>query len=161
MTEIASETDCAANHPDYYWPPAESVEAYKNLIFNCVIFQYDDGYFMAASADAKGIYADGKSSEEALEDLRTAIECRVFDKQGGIHSGTSKEEFQNDYFHDLETDCEKDVVKIVNKYQCTVTVFSHLQNFLDSLAINTISNEDEITAYYAYLRTIKSKKLLP
>jgi hypothetical protein len=45
-------------------------------------------------------------------------------------------------------------VKIVNKYQCTVTVFSHLQNFLDSLAINT-SNEDEITAYYAYFRPMK------
>ena len=57
MNEIASENDCAANHPDYYWPPAESVEAYKNLIFNCVIFQYVDGYFMAASADAKGIDA--------------------------------------------------------------------------------------------------------
>ena len=46
------------------------------------------------------------SCEEALEDLRTAIECRVFDKQGGIYGGTSNEEFQNDYFHDLETDCE-------------------------------------------------------
>jgi hypothetical protein len=78
MNEIASETYCAANHPDYYWPPAESVEAYKNLNFNFVIFQYDNGRFMAASADAKGIYADGKSCEEALEDLRTAIECRVF-----------------------------------------------------------------------------------
>ena len=44
-----------------------------------------------------------------VEDLRTAIECRVFDKQGGIYRGTSNEENQNDYFHDLETDCEKDV----------------------------------------------------
>ena len=85
MNEIASETYCAANHPDYYWPPAESVEAYKNLNFNFVIFQYDNGRFMAA------------------------IECRVFDKQGGIYRGTSNEENQNDYFHDLETDCEKDV----------------------------------------------------
>jgi hypothetical protein len=64
---------------------------------------------MAASADAKAIYADGKSCEEALEDLRTAIECWVFDKQGGIYRGTSNEENQNGYFHDLETDCEKDV----------------------------------------------------
>ena len=110
---------------------------------------------MAASADAKGICADGKSCEEALEDLRTAIECRVFDKLGGIYRGTSNEEFQNDYFHDLETDCEKDGAIIVNKCLCTVIVFSHLQNFLDSLAINTISYEDEITAYYAYLRTMK------
>ena len=51
--------------------------------------------------------------------------------------------------------CRNEDVKIVNKYQCHVMVISHLQNFLDSLAINTLSNEAEITAYYAYFRTMK------
>ena len=107
MNEIASETDCAANHPDHYWPPVESIYVYKNSIFNCVIFQFDNGEFMAPSADAKGIYMYGTSCDEALKDLRRTIECRIFYKLGGIYRGTSNQEFQNDYFHDSETDWKK------------------------------------------------------
>lgn len=161
MNEIATETDCAANHPNHHWPRAEHLEAYKDSIFNCVVLQYDDGGFMVASADAKGIYGDGNSVDEATDDFRLAVECRVFDKQGGIYRGTSNEEFQRNYFYDLENDCE-DGVKIVNKYQCTVKVFSFLQSYLDTLKANhitgesvTISNDADFTKYFDYLRKLK------
>jgi hypothetical protein len=158
MNEI---TDCAANHPDNYWPPAEAHELYKNLIFNCVVFQYDDGGFIAASADAKGIYGYGNSQDDVLEDLILAIECRVFDKQGGIHRGTSNQEYQNNYFYDLEKDCEADGVKMMNKFHCTVSVFSFLQNYLDSLDAGMNSNVDDFfdyNAYFDFLRTLKRNK---
>lgn len=122
-TYSASEIDCAANHPDFYWPAAEPIEAYKNAIFRSIVFQYDNDQFIAVSTDAKGIYGRGTSRDAALHDFRLAIECRLCDQLGGIYLGTSEEKYQNDYFSDLENDCD-DGVRVVKKYQCTIAVFT-------------------------------------
>ena len=119
----AYEKDCAADHPDYYWPPAEPAEAYKNAIFRTIIFQYDNNQFTAVSADAKGIYGRGTSCDAAVHDFRLAVECRVHDELGGIYLGSCEVQYQNEYFYDLENDCD-DGVRVVKKFQCTVSVFT-------------------------------------
>ena len=121
---FAHEKDCAADHPDYYWPPAEPADACKNTIFRTIIFQYDNNQFTALSADAKGIYGRGTScATTAVHDFRLAVECRVHDELGGIYLGSSEVQYQNEYFYDLENDCD-DGVRVVEKIQCTVTVFT-------------------------------------
>lgn len=151
MICLASETDCAANHPDYYWPPAEDFIMYENSLFNTVVFEYESGTFMAATADARGIYADGTSYDGALEDLRQAIVCRVFDKQGGIFRGTSCMKFQNKYFYDLEQDDLED--KIVKKYNCIVTVFERLKEYMKVVVSN--DNKNSVDHYTAYTNFVK------
>ena len=120
---FAHEKDCAADHPDYYWPPAEPAETYKNAIFRTIIFQYDNNQFTAVSADAKGIYGRGTSCDAAVHDFRLAVECRVHDELGGIYLGSSEVQYQNEYFYDLENDCD-DGVRVIEKFQCTVSVFT-------------------------------------
>ena len=150
--ECDYECDCAANHFEHYYPPAQDIEVYEGSIFNCIVLEYNDGGFMVASADAKGIYGDGYSINEATEDFQRAVECRVFDKQGGIYRGTSSIEFQKSYFYDLENNLENDVI-IVNKYHCSVKIFSYLQNYIDTLKTNDNNNGNDynFTEYLNYM----------
>ena len=77
---------------------------------------------LTLSADAKGIYGRGTSSDSALQDFRSAVECRVCDQLGGTYLGPSEKQYQNDYFNDLENNCD-DGVRVVRDYKRSVAVF--------------------------------------
>jgi hypothetical protein len=73
--------------------------------------------------DGKGIFAHGTCREDALDDFRMAVEDRVQEKLGGIYLGTSNHNFQDQYFRDLEYDCD-DGVKVIDKWHVNVTIFT-------------------------------------
>jgi hypothetical protein len=61
-----------------------------------------DGAHLVVSADAKGIYADGNSAEEAIEEFRLVIKTRLSEGFGGLYFGRSEFVVHENEFLGLE-----------------------------------------------------------
>ena len=82
----------------------------------------NDGTHVVASADVCGIYGNGSSVEEAVEDFCMVIKTRLTNNLGGIYSQTSDLEFQERKFLGLEGYWNEDGVHILQKHRVSISV---------------------------------------
>ena len=83
-------------------------------------YNMNDGTHVVASADVCGIYGNGSSVEEAVEDFCMVIKTRLTNNLGGIYSQTSDFEFQERKFLGLEGYWNEDGVHILQKHRSTM-----------------------------------------
>ena len=114
---VAVPSSCASMHESHYWPTSDAIDGCSNPTYNCLKYELDDGTHVVASADVCGIYGNGSSALEAVEDFCMAIKTRMTDKLRGIYSGTSDFEF-----HGLEGYWNEDGVHVRQKHRVSISV---------------------------------------
>ena len=119
---VAVPSSCASMHESHYWPTSDAIDGCSNPTYNCLQYELNDGTYVVASADVCGIYGNGSTAENAVEDFCTAIKTRMADKLGGIYSGTSDFEFQEREFSGLERDWNEDGVHVHQRHRVSISV---------------------------------------
>lgn len=79
---------------------------------------------MIVSADAKGIYADGKSGEDAIVEFCLAVMTRTSGGLGGLYFGRSEFVFHENEFLGLEKEWEADDLKILHRDRVSIPTFT-------------------------------------
>ena len=67
--------------------PAKSEEAPWDAPYDCFRYELSNGALSVVSADAKGIYSDGNSPENAIVEFRLAVKARILAGLGGFSFG--------------------------------------------------------------------------
>ena len=125
MTQVLSAS--ASMYESFDWPAAESVEAHPDLTFKCLRYELSDGAHLVVSADAKGIYADGNSAEDAIVEFRLAVKTRISGGLGGLYFGRSEYLYQEKEFLGLEKEWEADDVKVIKRDRISVPIFTLIE----------------------------------
>ena len=114
--------DCASRHPSYYWPDTSFPERYDRSIYNCILCEYmyssEDSKsrgFMIRCADILGVAGGGETADEAIADMKSAIETIICDGSGGIYVGTSDYAFQEAEWAKFEEYMATDGMVVVHK----------------------------------------------
>jgi hypothetical protein len=111
---------CASMYEKSHWPEQTSSDGYVE--FNCLLYEMTDGAHVAVSADVMGIYGNGNSAAESVNEFCSAVKTRLEDKLGGIYPGTSDFAYQEKEFSDLESEWEADGVTIHQRRHVSVNV---------------------------------------
>ena len=119
---------CASMHESHHWPTCDAMDGCSSPTYNCLLYELSDDTHVVVSADVCGIYGNGHSMRDAVEDFCLAIKTRLTDKLGGIYPGTSDFEFQDREFHDLERYWSEDGVKILQKRHVSISVLDGAVN---------------------------------
>lgn len=125
MTQVPSAS--ASMYESFDWPAAESVEAHPDLTFKCLRYELSDGAHLVVSADAKGIYADGNSAEDAIVEFRLAVKTRISGGLGGLYFGRSEYLYQEKEFLGLEKEWEADDVKVIKRDRISAPIFTLIE----------------------------------
>lgn len=73
--KLAAKTDSLPLYPETYFKPAQTDgHIMKKYRANFIVKVDEDGILCAADLE-QGIFADGKTKEELMEDIREAVEC--------------------------------------------------------------------------------------
>jgi hypothetical protein len=112
----------ASMHKNHYWPTCGAMNGCLNPTYNCIHYELKGGSHTVASADVLGIYGEGSSLKDAVDDFCLAIKGRLIDKLGGIYPETSDFEFQESAFLDLEMFWCEDGVQILHKHRISISI---------------------------------------
>jgi predicted RNase H-like HicB family nuclease len=73
--KLAAKTDSLPLFPETYFKPAQTDgPVMKKFQANFIVRKDEDGILCAADLD-QGIFADGKTKDELMADIREAVEC--------------------------------------------------------------------------------------
>jgi predicted RNase H-like HicB family nuclease len=73
--KLAADANTIPLYPETYFKPAQTDRpVMKKYQANFIVKVDEDGIFCAADLE-QGIFADGKTKEELMEDIREAVEC--------------------------------------------------------------------------------------
>jgi len=73
--KLAADANTIPLYPETYFKPAQTHRpVMKKYRANFIVEVDEDGILCAADLE-QGIFADGKTKEELLEDIREAVEC--------------------------------------------------------------------------------------
>ena len=118
-----SELDNASMHNMTHWANSLHPERFVNRTYNCVVYEIENEGYSAFSVDAQGVNGEGETYEDALLELKDAIENQISSRLGGIYPDTSDCEFQNAAFRTLESEWKADGVVVLHKSDSTITIF--------------------------------------
>jgi hypothetical protein len=77
--------------------------------------------------DAKGIYADGNSAEDAIVEFLLAIRTRLSDGFGGLYFGRSEFSYREEEFLGLEKEWEADDVTVIKRDRVCIPIFALIE----------------------------------
>jgi hypothetical protein len=110
------------DNKQYYWPPCYSKHYFIQNIYNCIVFYCIKTYF-AVSTDAIHIIGEGKTKENALQDLQSKIEKQIQSGYGGVFICSSSHEFQMNALKDFEELLIEEKYQVISKTCESIIVF--------------------------------------
>ena len=149
MTQVASAS--ASMCKIFDWPAVDSVEARPNLTFNCLTYELSDGAHLVVSADAKGIYADGNSAEDAIVEFRLAVKTRISGGLGGLYFGRSEFLYQEKEFLGLGKEWEADDVKVIERDRISVPIFMLIEKWSIGVASLVVKYLTVVILHFLYI----------